>query len=408
MEMQQLARLRMDLDFLPSPSEEHPGLLIRDSRGYSDAMLVIPPPLVMCLQLFDGEKTVLDLKEQLVRITGSLDVSTLQEHLCDTLSSAGFLHDQHFEALRDEAHRSFADAPLLQASHAGAAYPDDPAELRLTLSEYFSQEPTTRYPEVNGSLVGIAAPHVSPWGGWQTYRSAYTALNEAHRDRIFVVLGTSHYGEPDRFGLTRKPIVTPYGSTRPELRLIDELAGERAAVLEDYCHSVEHSIEFQIVFLQHLYGPEISVVPILCGSFARSICFGGMPEDDGDVARFLDRLANMAAREGKRLCWVLGIDMAHIGARYGDRTPAHAHKGRMLEVAERDQVRISSVCAGDLQAYWDLVRENEDDLRWCGSAPLYTFMKAVPEARGELRGYDQWQIDENSVVSFAGISFSKQ
>jgi AmmeMemoRadiSam system protein B len=403
-----LARLRMDLDFLPSPSEEHPGLLIRDGRGYSDAMLVIPPPLVTCLQLFDGQKTVLDLKEQLVRITGSIDVSTLQEHLCETLSVAGFLHDQRFDALREQAHRSFAEAPLLEASHAGTAYPDDPKALQASLSEYFDAEPEITYPEVNGSLLGIAAPHVSPWGGWRTYRSAYSALKDKDRDRVFVILGTSHYGEPDRFGLTRKPIVTPYGATRPELRLVDELAGERAAAMEDYCHAVEHSIEFQVVFLQHLFGPEISVVPVLCGSFARSICFGGMPEDDSDVARFFDRLGNMASREGKRICWVLGIDMAHIGVRYGDRAPARAHEADMQGVAARDQSRIERVCAADVQGYWDLVRQNEDDLRWCGSAPLYTFMKAVPEARGQLRQYDQWQIDENSVVSFAALSFAKQ
>jgi hypothetical protein len=32
-------------------------------------------------------------------------------------------------------------------------------------------------------------------------------------------------------------------------------------------------------------------------------------------------------------------------------------------------------------------------------------MKAVPQARGKLRRYEQWNIDEQSVVSFAGISF---
>ena len=49
-----LPRLRMHLDFMPSPSPEHPGLFIRDPYRFSDAMLVIPPPLVECLQCFDG------------------------------------------------------------------------------------------------------------------------------------------------------------------------------------------------------------------------------------------------------------------------------------------------------------------------------------------------------------------
>ena len=52
-----------------------------------------------------------------------------------------------------------------------------------------------------------------------------------------------------------------------------------------------------------------------------------------------------------------------------------------------------------------LVQQGQDDLKWCGSAPLYTFLKAVPAARGKLNRYEQWNIDEQSVVSFAGMAF---
>jgi hypothetical protein len=77
----------------------------------------------------------------------------------------------------------------------------------------------------------------------------------------------------------------------------------------------------------------------------------------------------------------------------------------MEDVAQRDRARIDRTNEGDAQGFWELVRENQDDLKWCGSSPLYTFLKAVPGARGTLRGYEQWNIDERSVVSFAAISF---
>jgi hypothetical protein len=80
----------------------------------------------------------------------------------------------------------------------------------------------------------------------------------------------------------------------------------------------------------------------------------------------------------------------------------------MTEVGVRDRARIDRINACDAAGFWDLVRENRDDLKWCGSAPFYTFLKAVPQARGELLRYEQWNIDERSVVSFAGMSFSKQ
>jgi predicted class III extradiol MEMO1 family dioxygenase len=112
-------------------------------------------------------------------------------------------------------------------------------------------------------------------------------------------------------------------------------------------------------------------------------------------------------REAGRLFWVLGIDMAHIGRRYGDSFIARADEGQMIEVSARDRKRIDSVNRGDADEFWDLVQQQRDDLKWCGSSPLYTFLKAVPQARGELLRYEQWNIDEQSVVSFAGMSFTE-
>jgi hypothetical protein len=79
----------------------------------------------------------------------------------------------------------------------------------------------------------------------------------------------------------------------------------------------------------------------------------------------------------------------------------------MAEVAERDRRRIERINEGDGDGFWDLVQQNRDDLKWCGSSPLYTFLKAAPGARGELLRYEQWNIDPRSVVSFAGMGFYK-
>src|SRR6185503_14096754 len=98
----------MTLDFMPSPSPEHPGLFIRDPYRFSDAMLVIPPPLVTCLECFDGLQTNLDLRAALVRATSSFEVGELEQHLVSTLSTAGFLEDERFTAMELERRREFA------------------------------------------------------------------------------------------------------------------------------------------------------------------------------------------------------------------------------------------------------------------------------------------------------------
>jgi AmmeMemoRadiSam system protein B len=397
----------MTLDFLPSPSEEHPGLLIRDPYRYTDALLIIPPVLVQCLECFDGKHTDLDLRQALVQLTGDLNVSEVEQHLIQTLSTAGFLEDENFARIEQERKRAFAESPVREPAHAGSAYPAELPALHETMERYLDGAAA---PEGADRLLGIAAPHVSPEGGWQSYRSAYQMLGPQHRERTFVILATSHYGEPETFGLTRKPFATPLGQAVTDVGLVDRLAerGGSAVRMEDYCHSFEHTVELQLIFLQHRLGPGVKILPILCGPFARSLYQGGNPEQHEGVKRFFDALGELGEREADRLFWILGVDMAHMGARYHDPFAAVAEQGAMQEVEARDRARIERINSADAGGYWDLVREKQDDLKWCGSAPFYTFLKTAPRARGELLRYEQWNIDERSVVSFAGMSFSRQ
>jgi len=397
-----LPALRTDLDFMVSPDKKQPGLLIRDTFRYSDHVLIIPPALVSSLSLFDGTRTDLDLQEELTRTLDIPETKSLAGKLIEALSSAGFLVDERYAELKDARHQAFAQSPVREAAYAGSAYPAELGPLQRLMRKYLGTVETT-----SGRVIGIAAPHVSPEGGWECYQAAYKALTPDLRDRTFVVLGTSHYGQPDKFGLTRKPFQTPSGTTRTEGHLIDELADQPAVLMEDYCHAVEHSIEFQVLFLQAVYGPEVRVLPILCGSFGLHTRENGHPEDDEGVRRFLGGLGEIAARERDSLIWVLGVDMAHMGVRYGDNFSARADQDEMAAVRARDELRIARVLASDAHGFWGLVEENgDDDLKWCGSSAIYSFMKAVPQARGTMRRYEQWNIDEQSVVTFAGISFS--
>ena len=407
--MARLAPLRGNLDLMPSPVADRPGLLVRDPFRYAESMLVIPPPLVPCLAFFNGSYLESEVREALERLTGDARVGEVLGHLSRILSEGGFLDDENFARLRDGRQQAFAAGSRREAVHAGSAYPAESAALREVLDRYLDGSGGAPRKEGAG-VVGIAAPHVSPEGGWRSYQAAYACLGPEHRGRIVVILGTSHYGDPERFGLTRKPFLTPLGQAEVDAALVDELAsrGGEAVRMEDYCHAVEHSIEFQVVFLQHLLGAELRIVPVLCGPFARATGEGRRPEEDQGVARVIDALGEMAAREGDRLLWVLGVDMSHVGRRYGDDFAAQAGTGPLVEVEARDRRRCEAIGAGDAGGFWELLRANRDDLRWCGASPIYTFLKALPGLRSDLLRYEQWNIDDESVVSFAGLSFSRR
>jgi AmmeMemoRadiSam system protein B len=403
-----LAPLRRSLDAMPSPVADRPGLLLRDPMGYTEDVVIVPPPLVRFLRFFDGEHDEGDLATALHRATGDLTASGVARRLAEALGGSGFLEDEELHRRRDSRHRAFAEAAAREPVHAGNGYPTDAAELAALLDAWMERVGEGEASAPPG-VYAVAAPHVSPEGGGAAYAAAYRALPEGADGRTVVVLGTSHYGAPERFGLTRKPYVTPFGAAGTDLDVVDRLVarGGDAVDVEDYCHAVEHSIEFQVIFLQRRVSPGVRVVPVLCGPFAAATRGHGRPEDDAGVARFIDALAELDAREGGRLLWVLGVDMAHVGRRYGDGLDARAGSPELAAVEKRDRRRIGALAAGDADGFWELVRGGDDELRWCGTSPLYAFLKATAPRRGALLRYEQWNIDPGSVVSFAALAFGR-
>ncbi len=402
-----LPSLRNDIELMPSPDPNQPGLLIRDPYRYSNAMLIVPPVLVPALAFLDGEKTALDLQAFLTRHIGQVVPSEVVNDFVRALDDHGFLQSEKFHARREASLDEFRNAAQRKPAHVGSAYPLEPHAITEQLAGYLR---SANVQANHGKLTGIAAPHVSFAGGWKSYANAYGRLSPSLAEKTVVVLGTSHYGQPEKFGLTRKPFVTPLGTLEVDTALVDWIdakAGD-AVVMEDYCHSIEHSIEFQCLFLQHALGANCRILPILCGPFLDSLLTGEAPEANEGNRRFFDALGELAARDGERLFWVLGIDLTHIGKRYGDPFAVRAEQGRMAEVRHKDERRLERVCAGDREGFFDLVRPQGDELRWCGFSPLYTYLKAVPEARGSLLSYEQWNIDEESVVSVTALEFFRK
>ena len=375
---------------------------MRDPFRYSDVTLIIPPLLLRAMTMLDGAHSMEDLHAMMVPMVGLSKVDGIVKDMLDGLSEAGFLNDDAFALIRAGREQAFASAATRRAAHAGGGYPGDAIELQQTLTTWMTRAPA---PATRDARIAIAAPHASPNAAVPTYAAAFDALPATAADQTFVVVGTSHYGAPASFGLSHKPFETPLGTASIDTALVNELAAAAptAFSLDDYCQSIEHSIEFQVLFLQHRFGPAVRILPLLCGPFVNA-----RPEDNAAVARALGALGDLHAKHSDRLLWVMGVDMAHIGPRYGDQAPARANDDHMTRVAERDHERVDRINSADAAGFWDLVGgAGRDDLKWCGAAPLYTFLRAVPNARGQMLHYDQWNIDDTSVVSFAALAFSR-
>ena len=406
-----LPRLRGDIDVMPSPLREQPGLLLRDPFLYTDHILVIPPTWVVVLQCLDGAHSVLDAQAILTRLAGGQIVAREEvEQFVSVLNEAGFIEGDELNELKERRHEAFRLAPMREATHAGSAYPAERDDIDTLFSKRFAkaQDSEATWP------LALAAPHVSPEGGFASYQAAYE-LPPVEDDTTFVVLGTSHYGAPERFGTSVKPFRTPLGTAEVDRKALADFVsfagGAGGAVVEeDYCHRAEHSIELQVLFLQYRLARPFKIVPILCGPFVDSLKTGKPPESIDGNRRVFDALAELHTKRDD-LVWILGIDMAHIGTRYGHREAARAGEGVMEEVAEKDQRRLERICEGDAEGFFDLVHPGGDELNWCGYAPIYTFLRSVGAAvklKGEVRSYEQWNIDDSSVVTFGAVHFSER
>ena len=400
-------RLR-PIETFPVEQDGQRYLALRDPAGYTAAVVMLPVELLDILLLFDGEHEVADIQAEILRAESELIERAQIEKLVAALDEHGFLDSPGFAARRAAIDGTFLTNPSRPARHAGGAYAADPAQLRAAMDAFFAAPggPGPVGCFRGGGLRGLVAPHIDFHRGGPAYAWAYRELAERGEADLFVIFGTCHAGLADPFALTRKDFDTPLGPAPTDRDFVEALAGRarQDCFGSELAHRNEHSIEFQTVFLQYLYGGrrEISIVPVLTSFVHEALAEGRRPEDDRRVPAFLDALGETAAACGRRVAFIAGADLAHMGPRFGD--PAPITPAELAVIDREDRHMLATVEAGDAEAFFESARRDNDRRRICGLSPIYTLLRALGGVPGTLRRYGQWP-DPAGVVSFASVVF---
>jgi len=403
-------RLRA-VEAFPVQHEGQRCIALRDPAGFTDQIAVLPGPLLDLVSLFDGEHPVEAIREILRRRHGEAPSVEQIAALVDRLDDAGFLDSERFRARRRATDDAFRQSAVRPAAHAGGAYAGEPAALREQIAGFFAHvegpgavaAPPGR-PAV--TLSALIAPHIDFHRGGPTYGSAYQEVLDRSDADLYVILGTCHAGMSDPFAVTLKPYETPLGPAAVDRDFYEALARRAGQDLlaSEPAHRVEHSIEFQAVMLQSLLGGRrpFTILPVLASYLNEAVWAGTEPEADPRVPRFLDALRETVAASSRRVCLVAGVDLAHVGPRFGDPDP---NTEASLAIVEReDRAMLESVVAGDARGFFAQVAADRDARRICGLSPIYSLLRILPGAPGRLIEYRQWP-DPEGAVTFCAVSF---
>ena len=403
-------RLRA-VEAFPVQHEGQRCIALRDPAGFTDQIAVLPGPLLDLVSLFDGEHPVEGIREILRRRHGEAPSVEQINALVDRLDDAGFLDSERFRARRRAIDDAFRRSPVRPPAHAGGAYAGEPAALREQIAGFFAHvegpgavaAPPGRQA---GTLSALIAPHIDFHRGGPTYGSAYQEVLDRSDADLYVILGTCHAGMSDPFAVTLKPYDTPLGPAAVDRDFYEALARRAGQDLlaSEPAHRAEHSIEFQAVMLQSLLGGRrpFTILPVLASYLNEAVWAGTEPEADPRVPRFLDALRETVAASSRRVCLVAGVDLAHVGPRFGDPDP---NTEASLAIVEReDRVMLESVVAGDARGFFAQVAADRDARRICGLSPIYSLLRILPEAPGRLIEYRQWP-DPEGAVTFCAVSF---
>jgi len=398
-------KLREDLDFFPVQSAGTTVIMIHDRLGLVEKGKSISPELYKVMTMLDGTQAMRDIQLDMIRQQGGMLISIEEvEAMLAKLDSSYLLDSPRYREVRKEIISNFSAQRIRYCSHAGLSYPKQEEELRRVLETVLAAQQVQSFP--NGKITALIAPHIDLEAGKRVYSSAYQAIKGVTPKRV-IILGVGHSMAKEMFSLTKKTFETPLGRVETDQGIVTELvrAGDNIVSRDDFVHRDEHSIEFQLIFLQQvLRDIPFTIVPVLCGSLR-----GYLPDYSREGYRstggdFLRILADAARDEGTIL--IAGVDLSHVGPKFGHDVPASF----IIDESERhDRQLLDYLCAGNADGFWSESRRIEDKYNVCGFAALACLLEILPPSQGNLLSYEISREDATrSAVSFAAAVFTSQ
>jgi AmmeMemoRadiSam system protein B len=375
---------------------------------------VTPQPLVLIaavapvLSLLQGELTTQEILSRCAPL--GLGQEAFVE-LLRLLDENLFLANARFFAAEQVMKESFLSLSVRPAALAGLSYPESREGLRKLVDGLLVD---VDIQSSCGELACLVAPHIDYHRGGGCYGGIYPHLAASTAD-LFVLMGTAHQYSQRMFHLSAKDFESPLGTLACDADFVSRLAhrfGVTRAFADEYLHKKEHSLELQLPFISRVK-PGVSIAPVLVGSFHQAVLSGKYPSEWEEYEAFVGSLVEVLREEqqrGRRFCFIAGVDMAHVGAFFGDDWALSPEK--MEQVAERDREYLAAIEAQDSRRLFAHIAEDQDARRICGFPTMHTIIDVLNRLgvtySCQSSSYQQ-AVDYQSgcAVTFAGMALCR-
>lgn len=399
-----LPQLRQDLLYREFEAEGLKYFILYDPKEYAIQPIELPIEFLPLLQLFNGETTLKNLYEILdTKIQPETD-NELIIQLVEVLDILGYLDTPKFHEIKKDID-DYLSSPIRPPVCAGNSYSKEPEALRFEIDAILN---SSNCNSIRTKASAIVVPHIDFRIGklsHEVYASGYKAIKDTDAD-LFVIFGTAHFGNSDLFMMSRKDFETPLGIAKTDIEIIDALLTELPykPVIDELTHRNEHSIELQVVLLQHLFADRnFKILPILTGSFLNYINDKISPVQDDKFIQFIETLKSVIKAKNRKTVFIASADFAHIGRKFDDNFDAETE---LIQLENEDMQLINKLENIDSDGFFKLISDCGDSRKICGLSPIYTLMTIASPTKSQFLKYNQWnEIETKSAVTFASLAF---
>lgn len=395
--------LRYDLQLTQVNYEGKEFVIIDDPNEYADIQITISLEFLWLLTQIE-QPSNLDLLAKKLEIE---NVELLQPFVIEykKLDEYNLIDSPSFQKIKEEKDKEFLSHPIRSSVLADHSFPFNREEFNNSMKLLFN---TTDINDFDGNSTAAIIPHLDLITGLETqklYSSAYHSMKNADFDTI-VIFGTAHYQASHRFMLSQKKFETPLGYIDVDLDLLNKIKDfdENCFLIDEYAHRPEHSIEIQVALSSYYFSnKKFKILPVLVAGYFDFMDLKKSPNDDDTINSFIFNLKKSINLLGRKALYIASVDLSHIGRKFQDDFDA---LDKMPIVKEIDMKLIDAIKLKDFNAFYNLINQEQDQYRVCGTAPIFTFLKTIELNNSKLNGYNFWYEEiTKSAVSCSSINF---